>query len=34
MLQVQNVSKSFDGRVVVNQVSFEVPPGEIFALLG
>jgi ABC-2 type transport system ATP-binding protein len=34
MLQVQDVTKSFDGRVVVNHVSFEVQPGEIFALLG
>ena len=34
MLQVQDVSKSYDGRAVVNRVSFEVNPGEIFALLG
>ena len=34
MLQVRNVSKSYDGRPVVDRVSFEVSPGEIFALLG
>ena len=34
MLQVRNVSKSYDGRAVVDRVSFEVSPGEIFALLG
>jgi ABC-2 type transport system ATP-binding protein len=34
MLQVRDVVKSYDGRVVVNRVSFEVQPGEIFALLG
>jgi len=34
MLQVRNVVKSYDGRAVVNRVSFEVQPGEIFALLG
>jgi len=34
MLEVRDVTKSYDGRAVVNRVSFEVPPGEIFALLG
>src|SRR5256712_14061731 len=34
MLQVRDAVKSYDGRVVVNRVSFEVQPGEIFALLG
>jgi ABC-2 type transport system ATP-binding protein len=34
MLQVRDVVKTYDGRAVVNRVSFEVQPGEIFALLG
>ena len=34
MLEVRDVVKSYDGRAVVNRVSFEVRPGEIFALLG
>ena len=34
MLEVRDVTKSYDGRAVVNSVSFEVQPGEIFALLG
>src|SRR5262249_36921644 len=34
MLQVRNVSKVYDGRTVVNDVSFDVGAGEIFALLG
>src|SRR5437867_5068974 len=34
MLEVREVLKSYDGRAVVNRVSFEVTPGEIFALLG
>ncbi len=34
MLEVQNVTKRYDGRAVVNRVSFSVQPGEIFALLG
>jgi ABC-2 type transport system ATP-binding protein len=34
MLEIQDVTKSFDGRTVVNHVSFEVRPGEILALLG
>jgi ABC-2 type transport system ATP-binding protein len=34
MLEVRDIVKAFDGRVVVNRVSFEVQPGEIFALLG
>jgi ABC-2 type transport system ATP-binding protein len=34
MLQVSNVTKTYDGRAVVDHVSFEVRPGESFALLG
>ena len=34
MLEVRDVVKSYDGRAVVNKVSFDVAPGEIFALLG
>jgi ABC-2 type transport system ATP-binding protein len=34
MLQVQNLRKTYDDRTVVNDVSFEVAAGEIFALLG
>jgi len=34
MLQVRNVSKIYDDRTVVNDVSFDVAAGEIFALLG
>src|SRR5437762_5913047 len=34
MLEVREVLKQYDGRAVVNRVSFDVAPGEIFALLG
>jgi ABC-2 type transport system ATP-binding protein len=34
MLQVRQVVKRYDGRAVVDRVTFEVGPGEIFALLG
>ena len=34
MLEVRSVRKVYDGRAVVNDVTFEVQPGEIFALLG
>ena len=34
MLEVRGCTKRYDGRAVVNRVSFEVQPGEIFALLG
>ncbi len=34
MLQVRNVKKVYDDRTVVNDVSFDVAAGEIFALLG
>ena len=34
MLEVRDVTKRYDGRAVVNRVSFEVRPGEVFALLG
>ena len=34
MLQVREVVKRYDGRAVVDRVSFDVQSGEIFALLG
>jgi ABC-2 type transport system ATP-binding protein len=34
MLEVRDVVKTYDGRAVVNRVSFQVQPGEVFALLG
>ncbi|HKQ58451.1 MAG TPA: ATP-binding cassette domain-containing protein [Candidatus Eisenbacteria bacterium] len=34
MLEVREVLKRYDGRAVVNKVTFEVGRGEIFALLG
>ena len=34
MLEVRDVLKTYDGRAVVNRVSFDVRPGEVFALLG
>jgi ABC-2 type transport system ATP-binding protein len=34
MLEIRDVVKTYDGRAVVNRVSAEVQPGEIFALLG
>ncbi|MBI1797381.1 MAG: ATP-binding cassette domain-containing protein [Candidatus Eisenbacteria bacterium] len=34
MLEVRDVLKHYDGRAVVQRVSFSVAPGEIFALLG
>ena len=33
-LKVTNLTKAFDGKVVVNDISFEVKPGEIVGLLG
>ena len=33
-IQVKNLSKSFSGRKVVDNLSFEVNKGEVFALLG
>lgn len=33
-IQVKNVTKSFSGRKVINDLSFEVNKGEVFALLG
>lgn len=34
MLEVQNLSKSFDNTQALDDVSFKVHPGEVFALLG
>jgi ABC-2 type transport system ATP-binding protein len=34
MLEIRKVRKVYDGRAVVNDVTFEVKSGEIFALLG
>ena len=34
MLEVRNVTKTYDDRKVVQDVTFDVKPGEIFALLG
>lgn len=34
MINVKNVTKSFGDKVAVNDVSFEVKPGEIFGFLG
>ena len=33
-IQVKNLTKSFAGRKVINELSFEVNKGEVFALLG
>lgn len=33
-LKVTNLTKSFNGKVVVNNVSFEIKPGEVVGLLG
>lgn len=33
-IQVNNLTKSFSGRTVVNALSFTVKKGEVFALLG
>ena len=33
-IQVKNLTKSFLGRKVINDLSFEVNKGEVFALLG
>src|SRR2546427_13010174 len=34
MLELSDVVKTYDGRAVVNRVSCEISPGEIYALLG
>ena len=33
-IQLKNLTKSFSGRKVINELSFEVKKGEVFALLG
>jgi ABC-2 type transport system ATP-binding protein len=33
-LAIQNLSKSYDGTIAVNNISFSIEPGEIFGLLG
>ena len=33
-LKAKNLTKSFNGKIVVNNISFEVKPGEIVGLLG
>lgn len=33
-IQVKNLTKSFSGRKVIHDFSFEVNKGEVFALLG
>lgn len=33
-IRVENLSKSFSGRKVVDNLSFEVNKGEVFAILG
>lgn len=34
MLKAKNLSKSYNGKAALNNVSFEVNPGEVFCLLG
>ena len=34
MIKVENVTKNFDSICAVNQVSFEIPKGSMFGLLG
>src|SRR5688572_17614897 len=34
MIELRNVSKTFDHRLAVDQLSLEVPRGEIYGLLG
>ena len=34
ILQAKNLSKEFGGVVAVHNVSFDVTPGEIFAIIG
>ena len=34
MLSLKNISKNFNNKPIVNDVSFDVQPGEIIVLLG
>lgn len=34
MTEVQNLTKEFNGKTVINEISFEVKEGEIFGFLG
>jgi len=34
MIEVQNLTKTFNGKTVLNGISFEVKEGEIFGYLG
>ena len=34
MLQAENITKSYNGKIALKDVSFKVPKGEIFCLLG
>ncbi|CAD6490698.1 MAG: hypothetical protein LAKADJCE_00005 [Candidatus Argoarchaeum ethanivorans] len=34
MIEVQNLTKTFNGKMVLNGISFEVKEGEIFGYLG
>lgn len=34
MIQCQNVCKSFNQKIVINEINLEIPDGQIFGLLG
>ncbi len=34
MIKIENLTKSYKGKIVVNDLSFEIKKGELFALLG